>query len=118
MNSYKRWQALLLWEQRPLSCKDTLLTKKLHQILTLKKEKIIYFKFNKFVDYKEAFSPVWYFVSVEAYMFSIHSKDLKMIMAKYMPSDPCFRESKKLQKFKAGNEYWDFLNQTTEKYHL
>ena len=38
-----------------------------------------------------------YFVSVEAYKFSIYSTHLKMIMAKYMSSDPCFRESKKIQ---------------------
>jgi len=58
--------------------------------LTLKKWKIIYFKF----------SPLWYFVSVEAHKFSIYSRDLKIIMAKYMLSDPCYRESKKLQNFK------------------
>jgi hypothetical protein len=101
MNSYKRWQALLLWEQRPLSYKDTLLTKKLNQILPLKKKRKLFISdsINLLIS-KKAFSPFWYFVSVEAYKFSIYSRDLKMIMVKYMSSDPCFRENKKIQIFR------------------
>jgi hypothetical protein len=101
MNSYKKWQALVLWKQRPVSCKDTLLTKKLNQIFTLKnKRKLFISNSINLLITKKAFSPLWYFVSVEAYKFPLYSRDFKMIMAKYMSSDPCFRESKKLQNFK------------------
>jgi len=91
----------VLWEQGPFSCTDTLLTKKLNQILTLKKKRKLFISnsINLLIT-KKAFSPLWYFVSIEEYKFSLYSRDLKMIMAKYMSSDPCFRERKKLQNFK------------------
>jgi hypothetical protein len=66
---------------------------------------------------KKAFSPLWYLVSIEEYKFSLYSRDLKMIMAKYMSADPCLRKQK-ITKLQAGNKFWDFLNQTREKYHL
>jgi hypothetical protein len=46
--------------------------------IDLKKEKIIYFKFNKSVEYKESIQSTLVFCSVQAYNFSIYSKNLKL----------------------------------------